>query len=157
MRSSRGLSFILLAAPTLAAATLTWCADQVALEFCVSTDKQVYGLGEPITVSFNWFNTSAAPLEIVTGLGPTHGVMVRNDIPDFAVYYDGTEKIPYRGRWYCSVGPPSVLESRGELTRSHQISDAYSFGRPGRYVIRVAFFLSEATVIHREVEIWVSE
>jgi len=120
------------------------CAELNGLDFVMSTDKKSYKVGEPIRVRFTWTNVGVVKLVIPDWRGPTDGVTAfgqgKDEVRDFAVYFEGTEMLPYRGGFACGIDPEVALESKTTLTRSYTISDVYSFARAGRYVLRSAYF-----------------
>ena len=147
------------------------CTELNGLDFVVTTDKTSYKVGEPVRVSFTWTKVGVVTVKIPKWRGPLAGVTATSHdegaIRDFSVYYEGKERVGYGGGFSCGMAREISLESKRTLTQSYEINEVYSLTRPGRYVLRSAFFgypLDDGSLGHwrgridaPEVEIWIHE
>jgi len=156
---------------TVAAVTAARGVELNGLEFAVTTEKTAYRVGEPIRLTVTWTNAGRGKLNIPAWRGPINGpatlVEENETIYEFAVYFEGKEWVDFRGGPTCPVLVGLDLESQKSVTRSYDISDVYSFARPGRYVLRaVQFGWSpddklvthwRGRIVHPDVEIRIQE
>ena len=152
-------------------ALLAESAEQEGLGLVVSSEKAGYKVGEPVRVRFTWTNLGRAKLLIPNWRGPTGGVTLvgrgEKEIYDFSIYYEGTERLTYHGVFACGPIVGLLLDPGVTVTRVYEINDVYDVARPGRYVIRAAYFgypRDDASpehwrgeIVHPDVEVWVRE
>jgi hypothetical protein len=155
----------------LAAPQPAVCVEQEGLGFLMTSAKTVYQVGERIHVTFTWTNLTDRRLVIVNWRGPTGGVTDYSQGTDkrydFSVYYDGKEMLAYHGEFACGPLQGLTLEPKATVTRTYEISEVYSFSRPGRYLLRTiyaGYALDDPVpehwrgkIIHPDVEIWIHE
>ena len=139
----RIVGMILMVVTSVVISETATCLEKNGLGFVVNTDKKVYKIGEPIRVGFSWTNVTESNLVIVNWRGPKGGVSASGDDPDrtydFSVFYEGKERLDYHGEYIDGPRSSLTLKPRQTETREYEITDVYSFSRPGRYVIRVTY------------------
>jgi hypothetical protein len=163
--------FLVSAIGTACALTPVRCDELNGLGFEKTTDKTMYRVGEPIRVSVTWTNVGPVNTKIPSWRGPTEGVSStvegKNTIYDFAVYYEGGERISFHGVFSNVTAMEVSLEPKQSLTSSYEIDGVYSFARPGRYALRTIDFgygpddhVAEhwrGRIMYPDVAIWIRE
>jgi hypothetical protein len=171
MRSRLTSMLVVSALAVAAAATPAGCAESNGLEFAMTTDKITYRIGEPIRVSATWTNKGSDYLQIPNWRGPldapaelTEG---NHTVYEFAVYFEGKERIESNEGHSCRTQVGSRLEPRQSLTRSYDIGEVYRLVRPGRFALRAVLFgypsddnavsAWRGRIVHPDVEIRILE
>lgn len=138
--------------------------EKDGLRLSVQVAKTVYTPGEPIVVEFAWTNVADRNLAIRNWPGPLRGreTLDSEGRKDFAVYFDGTDRIEYRGPMIDSIYGDLDLKPGQTLKREYEVSQVYDFRREGKYVIRAAYLSCQrgsagwcGLLVHPDVILWV--
>ncbi len=119
--------------------------DQGGLRLVVTSDKSVYGVGEPIRLRLAWTNTGPVELRIPTWPGSQMGATAARygggepTLLALAIYHNGQERVLYSGSIGSGADQGLRIEPGERRQTEFSIHDTYDMTRPGRYVVRVAY------------------